>query len=114
LEGDERRYLFDIVSNKQNSVDVDKFDYLARDSRAVEVPISFKHDRVFEFSRVVDNDICFRRSEYPMIHKLFVSREDMHRSVYTHPKVKSIEFMMVSFSTIRGGDSNLISAHVTV
>ena len=92
--GDERRFLFDIVSNKVNSVDVDKFDYLARDSRFTNVPISFRHDRVFNYSRVVANEICYKRSEYPMIHKLFVSREDMHRAVYTHPKAKSIEFLV--------------------
>lgn len=30
-EDADRKYLFDIVANKRNSVDVDKFDYLARD-----------------------------------------------------------------------------------
>ena len=35
------RYLFDIVSNKRNGVDVDKFDYLPRDGLMVSHSISF-------------------------------------------------------------------------
>jgi hypothetical protein len=44
-EDAERTYLFDIVANKRNSVDVDKFDYLARDSQRVGFHTDFIPDR---------------------------------------------------------------------
>ena len=34
----EKRFLFDIVSNSRNSIDVDKIDYILRDTRCINVP----------------------------------------------------------------------------
>ena len=47
-----RRFLYDIVANKRNSIDVDKFDYLARDSFFCGVKISFDHERPYHYSKV--------------------------------------------------------------
>lgn len=41
----ERKFLFDIVSNKRNSIDVDKFDYLARDCLNLGIKSSYDHSR---------------------------------------------------------------------
>ena len=35
----ENKFLFDIVANKRNSVDVDKFEYLMRDSKTPAYPL---------------------------------------------------------------------------
>jgi len=35
LSSDEKSFLFEIVANKTNGIDVDKFDYIARDTRAI-------------------------------------------------------------------------------
>jgi HD superfamily phosphohydrolase len=35
---DDKMFLFDIVANQRNSIDVDKFDYIARDSHYLGVP----------------------------------------------------------------------------
>ena len=46
------RYLYDIVANKRNGIDVDKFDYLARDSYFCGVKISFEHSLPMNYSKV--------------------------------------------------------------
>jgi len=92
---DTRRFLFDIVANQRNSIDVDKFDYLARDSRAVGMKLGVDFKRIMQFSRVLDDQICFKQSEYHNIYQLFHGRMMMHRQVYTHKKAKSLEFMVV-------------------
>jgi len=93
----EKAFLYDIVSNKRNSVDVDKFDYLRRDSLYALGPgseSSFNYERLMNFSRVVDNQICFHRKEAPTLYKMFQNRYDLHSTVYTEPKGKCIEYMI--------------------
>ncbi|KAG1653749.1 hypothetical protein FOA52_009157 [Chlamydomonas sp. UWO 241] len=90
----ETMYLYDIVSNQTDSIDVDKFDYLARDSHYCGMRISFDHKRPMAYSKVLGGTICYKNSEYQSLHELFHSRELMHRQVYTHKKAKSVEFMI--------------------
>jgi HD superfamily phosphohydrolase len=84
----EKRFLYDIVANGRNGIDVDKFDYLVRDSRACGLGSNFQFQRLTETMRVLDNEICFRAKEYLSVHKLFATRADLYRTVYTHSKVK--------------------------
>jgi len=49
----EKRFLFDIVSNERNSIDVDKIDYILRDCRCVNLPyIQFNYKLLLKFMRV--------------------------------------------------------------
>ena len=41
----EKAFLFDIVANMRNSVDVDKFDYLSRDCKYVGMKYSYDFSR---------------------------------------------------------------------
>ncbi|KFM24211.1 Deoxynucleoside triphosphate triphosphohydrolase SAMHD1-like protein [Auxenochlorella protothecoides] len=91
----EKLWLHEIVANGRNSIDVDKFDYLARDSLYCGVKLSYDFNRVMQFSKVIDDEICYRYSEYMNLHELFHSRAIMHRQVYTHKKAKAIELMVV-------------------
>uniref|UniRef100_M1D235 Metal-dependent phosphohydrolase HD domain-containing protein n=1 Tax=Solanum tuberosum TaxID=4113 RepID=M1D235_SOLTU len=91
----EKQFLYDIVANGRNGIDVDKFDYIERDTRACGLGCNFQFQRLMETMRVIDNEICYRAKEYLTIHKLFSTRADLHRTVYTHPKVKAIELMVV-------------------
>ncbi|CAJ2665439.1 unnamed protein product [Trifolium pratense] len=91
----EKSFLYDIVANGRNGIDVDKFDYIARDCRACGLGCNFEFQRLMETMRVLDDEICYRAKDYLTIHKLFATRADLYRTVYTHPKVKAIELMVV-------------------
>ncbi|XP_058752108.1 uncharacterized protein LOC131625242 [Vicia villosa] len=91
----EKSFLYDIVANGRNGIDVDKFDYIARDCRACGLGCNFEFQRLMETMRVLDDEICYRAKDYLTVHKLFATRADLYRTVYTHPKVKAMELMVV-------------------
>ncbi|XP_044346595.1 deoxynucleoside triphosphate triphosphohydrolase SAMHD1 homolog isoform X1 [Triticum aestivum] len=91
----EKRFLYDIVANGRNGIDVDKFDYIDRDCRACGIGSNFQHWRLLEGMRVMGDEICYPAKDYLSIHKLFTTRADLHRTVYTHAKVKAVELMLV-------------------
>ncbi|KAK4402799.1 Deoxynucleoside triphosphate triphosphohydrolase SAMHD1 [Sesamum angolense] len=106
----EKLFLYDIV-NGRNGIDVDKFDYIIRDSRACGLGCNFEFQRVLETMRVIDDEICYRAKEYLTIHKLFATRADLHRMVYMHAKVKAIELMFVDAMT-KANDVLCISSYI--
>jgi len=91
----EKRYLFDIIANKQNGIDVDKFEYLLRDSFQAGVRMNVDTMRLTSHMKVIDDRICFKSSEIMNVYSLFHSRAMMHQSVYTHKKAKAVEYMVV-------------------
>ena len=91
----EKRYLFDIIANKQNGIDVDKFEYLLRDAYQAGVRMSVDTMRLTSHMKVIDDRICFKSSEANNVYALFHSRARMHESVYTHKKAKAVEYMVV-------------------
>ncbi|KAJ6988950.1 hypothetical protein NC653_021754 [Populus alba x Populus x berolinensis] len=107
----EKHFLYDIVANGQNGIDVDKFDYIVRDSRACGLGCSFQIERLMDSMRVMGDEICYRDKDYLTIFKLFSSRADLHRTVYTHAKVKAIEMMFVD-SLIKADDYLQISSKI--
>ena len=45
-------YLFDIVNNQTNGIDVDKLDYLQRDSLYANVHVAAPYGRLLQFTKV--------------------------------------------------------------
>ncbi|KAF7124749.1 hypothetical protein RHSIM_Rhsim12G0047300 [Rhododendron simsii] len=107
----EKLFLYDIVANGRNGIDVDKFDYMVRDSRACRLGYEFQFPRLLENMRVIDDEICYRAKECLTIHKLFSMRADLHRTVYMHAKVKAIELMIVDALT-KANDELQIAASI--
>ena len=48
----EKQFLYEIISNDLNGVDVDKFDYFMRDAKLLNIPITFDPKRLMANTRV--------------------------------------------------------------
>lgn len=69
-----KSFLYDIVANKRNGIDVDKFDYFARDCHVLGVTKSFDCHRLMQFARV------FTRSQQMLESKKFSRMQDGYQS----------------------------------
>ena len=114
--GKEKEFLFDIVNNRHNGLDVDKIDYFHRDSlaayRAMETNLNiFLRDAVIAKAECPNPAKCFKCNslENPLQHLMicyptkhvrsamgfFAIRMKNHGNVYTHKKTKAAELLMV-------------------
>lgn len=80
----EKPYLFQIVANKASGLDVDKLDYIARDSLNVGIKATYDIDRLLALCRVNGSDITYSIKAANDIYELFHSRWSLHRRVYSH------------------------------
>ncbi|KAM3583590.1 hypothetical protein VKS41_004497 [Umbelopsis sp. WA50703] len=90
----EKGFLFDIVANKRNSLDVDKFDYIERDCYNMGTKSSYDSKRLIWFSRVIDNQICYHEKEVYNLYEIFHTRYSLFKQMYTHRKAKAVECMI--------------------
>uniref|UniRef100_A0A8C9YEV5 HD/PDEase domain-containing protein n=1 Tax=Sander lucioperca TaxID=283035 RepID=A0A8C9YEV5_SANLU len=96
----EKSFLFEIVANKTNGIDVDKFDYFARDCYHLGMQNNFDHLRFIQFARVIKvkkdglNHICCRDKEVGNLYDMFYTRNCLHRRAYQHKVNKIIEHMI--------------------
>uniref|UniRef100_A0A9J7YS89 HD domain-containing protein n=1 Tax=Cyprinus carpio carpio TaxID=630221 RepID=A0A9J7YS89_CYPCA len=85
---EDKSFLYEIVANKQNGIDVDKWDYFARDCHHLGIRNSFDHQRLLKFARVCEvkgrNHICFRDKEADNVYDMFRTRYTLHRQAYQH------------------------------
>ncbi|KAF8518890.1 hypothetical protein JB92DRAFT_3087920 [Gautieria morchelliformis] len=91
----EKDYLFEIVANKRNGIDVDKFDYIARDKHAVSSGTVTDLLRLVNSARVIDGEICYSEKNMATVYGLFQERFNLHKTIYHHKTAKSIELMIV-------------------
>ena len=50
-------WVYQIVANPLNGIDVDKFDYLLRDSISCGMNTNFHYDRIIKMSKIINNEI---------------------------------------------------------
>jgi HD superfamily phosphohydrolase len=81
-------YLYEIVCNELCGVDVDKMDYLMRDSHHT-THREMRFDRIIENVRIHHSGhIAFARETKSDIDDLFKARQYMYEEVYHHPGVR--------------------------
>ncbi|XP_078092981.1 deoxynucleoside triphosphate triphosphohydrolase SAMHD1-like [Mustelus asterias] len=97
----EKGFLYEIVANKRNGIDVDKWDYFARDSYHLGMQNNFDSTRFLKFARVCEIDdkqktklICTRDKEAGNLYDMFHTRYTLHCRAYQHNVVNGIEYMI--------------------
>ncbi|XP_019510713.1 PREDICTED: deoxynucleoside triphosphate triphosphohydrolase SAMHD1 [Hipposideros armiger] len=84
----EKSFLYEIVANKKNGIDVDKWDYFARDCHHLGIQNNFDHKRYITFARVCKVDkmlhICTRDKEVGNLYDMFHTRNCLYRRAYQH------------------------------
>ncbi|BFZ12563.1 hypothetical protein BsWGS_15602 [Bradybaena similaris] len=97
--GEEKAFLYEIVSNHRNGMDVDKWDYIARDCHQLGIKNSFDHSRFMKFARVIVGEdgrtqICLRDKELINLYSMFASRYLLHKMAYQHKVICGLEIMV--------------------
>uniref|UniRef100_A0A8C5U4D1 Deoxynucleoside triphosphate triphosphohydrolase SAMHD1 n=1 Tax=Malurus cyaneus samueli TaxID=2593467 RepID=A0A8C5U4D1_9PASS len=94
----EKSFLYEIVANKKNGIDVDKWDYFARDCHHLGIPNNFDYKRLLIFTRVCEvknqKHICTRDKEVENVYEMFHTRYCLHRRAYQHKTGNIIEIMI--------------------
>lgn len=95
---EDKSFLYEIVANKQTGIDVDKWDYFARDCHHLGIQNNFDHRRFMKFARVCEVDgrkhICTRDKEVGNLYDMFHTRNSLHRRAYQHKVGHIIETMI--------------------
>jgi HD superfamily phosphohydrolase len=97
-------WLYDIVSNHESGLDVDKLDYLMRDSMFSHVRVGADFDYLLTSARVRLCDdhqyrITFPEKAYMEVFKVFECRYQLHQAVYQHRTVVGLEDLLVDAIT---------------
>ena len=103
-------YIYQILSNKENSIDCDKFDYLLRDTYYLGLPFSFDCNRFIENTKVIDNKICYSHKLFYDIYDLFNLRFRLHKQIYNHHTINQIEHMVLDIFKLVDKDYNILSS----
>ena len=89
-------FIYQIISNKLNGLDVDKLDYLTRDSYYLGKSTSFELNRILSNIIVNDDNINFPEKISYDIYQIFRTRYDMHKQFYGQKTVICINLMIKS------------------
>ncbi|KAM9350985.1 deoxynucleoside triphosphate triphosphohydrolase SAMHD1-like [Symphorus nematophorus] len=117
----DKSFLYEIVANKRNGIDVDKFDYFARDCYHLGVQNNFDYRRFLKFARVCEvkmneqgenkeceKQICIRDKEVGNLYDMFHTRYCIHRRACQH-RVNSIIQMMIADAFVKADQNISIS-----
>ena len=111
---DKKSYLYQIVANKLNGLDCDKFDYIARDTYNIGLSYSFDASRLIKEAKVIDNKICYPKKCYFDISDLYYTRYKLHKQIYTHNAVRCIEYMVSDMIKELDSDINFVEKVINI
>jgi HD superfamily phosphohydrolase len=89
------KWIFEIISNPRNGIDVDKFDYINRDNLYIGTKLDMDYSRLILQARVMNDQICYPYQCNNDIYQLFFSRYRLHKLAYNHKTVKALDLIMI-------------------
>ncbi|KAF8817914.1 metal-dependent phosphohydrolase HD domain-containing protein, partial [Cardiosporidium cionae] len=96
------RASFDIVANKRNGLDVDKFDYLRRDASLIfpgaNIPLLDSY-RLLNHCAVIDGEIVYNIQDLQAVWMVYFNRYSLNTQIYTHRKVRALELMDIRYAS---------------
>jgi HD superfamily phosphohydrolase len=84
-----------IINNKESGLDMDKMDYVLRDSMNFGMKIHFDPLRIIRNSRVIEGELCFCDRIKDEIITVFLIRNKMNRFIYRHKRVCLFESVLL-------------------
>ncbi|XP_078310866.1 deoxynucleoside triphosphate triphosphohydrolase SAMHD1-like isoform X1 [Crassostrea virginica] len=94
-----KHFLFEIVANHLNKIDVDKWDYFSRDCHMLGLHHNFQCERTIKLAKVVEHNsgewhISFPKAEWFNLFDMFYTRFTIHRRACQHRVVTAVEMMI--------------------
>uniref|UniRef100_A0A674DGH0 SAM domain and HD domain 1 n=1 Tax=Salmo trutta TaxID=8032 RepID=A0A674DGH0_SALTR len=122
---EDKSFLYEIVANKISGIDVDKWDYFARDCYHLGIQNNFDYHRFLKFARVCEVDgkkqICTREKEVGNLYEMFHTRNYLHRKAYQHKVGHIIETMITEafikaepYIQIQGSEGNMFTISTAI
>lgn len=91
-------WLYQIVNNKVNYIDVDKIDYIMRDTYHIGLQYN-DFSRLLSMIKVLDYNnnkvLAYNEKLQQDIYLLFSSRYRLHKQIYNHHAVKAFEYLLI-------------------
>ncbi|BES96759.1 SAM domain and HD [Nesidiocoris tenuis] len=92
-------FLYEIIANERNGIDVDKFEYIMRDSQQFGVKMNLEVPRIINHIGVVEKEgkkyIGFRDKISDCLFEIFETRAKLHKNCYQHRTCKAVEMMLL-------------------
>ncbi|XP_053398678.1 deoxynucleoside triphosphate triphosphohydrolase SAMHD1-like [Mercenaria mercenaria] len=93
-----KSFLYEVVANGVNGIDVDRWDYLARDSLMMGMKTTFRYSRLIQHAKVLvaegRKQICYREKAAETLYDMFYSRMTLYKTAYQH-KTHNIIGLMI-------------------
>jgi HD superfamily phosphohydrolase len=97
---DHKGFIYQIVSNYMNGLDVDKYDYINRDCYHLDIKNGFSYQRLIDNILIIDNKIVYQEQSIYDIFNLFQTRHILHKKCYSHKACISSECILTEIMII--------------
>lgn len=93
---DQRGFVYQIISNGLNGLDVDKYDYLQRDIKMVDFQAKLDVSKLLKYIQIIDNMIVYPRDSADDIENLFRTRYRLYKNIYNHSNVTAVQSIIIN------------------